>query len=117
MAVRRRAPRRFSYEEALALFPVVRDLTAEAVLQVAAVTRELEHTEAGTQQRDELETSYQAIVEQWAREIEALGLEVKGPWLVDWDCGDGYYCWQHPEPGLAHFHGYDEGFASRVPIN
>ncbi len=117
MAVRLKSPRRFSYEEALSIFPVVRDLTAEAVLQVEAVTREIEGTEAGSALREELETSHQTIVEQWTREIEALGLEVKGPWLVDWDCGDGYYCWRHPEASLAHFHGYDEGFAHRVPIN
>ena len=61
--------------------------------------------------------SLQTIVEQWTREVEALGLEVKGLWLVDWDCGDGYYCWRHPEPSLADFHGDDEGFAARVPIN
>ncbi|MEO7793223.1 MAG: DUF2203 family protein, partial [Thermoanaerobaculia bacterium] len=115
--VKVRIPRRFSYEEALSIFPVVRDLTAEAVLQVAGVTRELEHTEDGSTQREALETSHQTIVEEWAREIESLGLEVKGPWLVDWDCGDGYYCWRYPEPSLAHFHGYDEGFANRVPIN
>ena len=117
MAVRVKTPRRFSYEEALTIFPVVRDLTADAVLQVAAVGRELEGLATGSSQREDLESSQQAIVEQWTREIEALGLEVKGLWLVDWDCGDGYYCWRHPEPGLAHFHGYDEGFADRMPIN
>lgn len=115
--MRLKVPRHFSYEEALSIFPVVRDLTAEAVQRVAAVTRELESAEAGSAQREELETSHQAIVEDWAREVEALGLEVKGPWLVDWDCGNGYYCWRYPEPSLAHFHGYEEGFASRVPIN
>ena len=36
--------------------------------------------------------------------------------LVDWDAGDGYFCWRYPEPALAHFHGYEEGFAGRVPI-
>lgn len=117
MAVRLRTTRRFSYEEALAIFPVVRDLTADAALQVAAVSRELEGLESGSDRREDLETSQQEIVEQWTREIEAFGLEVKGLWLVDWDCGDGYYCWRHPEPSLAHFHGYDEGFAHRVPIN
>lgn len=117
MAVRVRTPRRFSYEEALTIFPVVRDLTADAAQQVAAVGRELESLEADSDRRQDLESSQQTIVEQWTREIEALGLEVKGLWLVDWDCGDGYYCWRHPEPGLAHFHGYDEGFANRVPIN
>jgi len=117
MAVRLKVPRHFSYEEALSIFPAVRDLTDEAVQRVAALARELESAEADSAQREELETSHQAIVEEWAREVEALGLEVKGPWLVDWDCGNGYYCWRHPEPSLAHFHGYDEGFASRVPIN
>ena len=117
MAVRLKVPRHFSYEETLSIFPAVRDLTDEAVQRVAALTRELESAEADSAQREELETSHQAIVEEWAREVEALGLEVKGPWLVDWDCGNGYYCWRHPEPSLAHFHGYDEGFASRVPIN
>ena len=117
MAVRLRIPRRFSYEEALSIFPVVRDLTEDAVRQVEAITREIETTDADSAQREELETSLQTIVEQWTREIEGLGLQVKGLWLVDWDCGDGYYCWRHPEASLAHFHGYDEGFANRVPIN
>ena len=112
MVVKLKSPRNFSYEEALSIFPVVRDLTAAAVQQVAAITRR-----ADGYYIVHVESSHQAIVEQWTREVEALGLEVKGLWLVDWDCGDGYYCWRHPEPSLAHFHGYDEGFAARVPIN
>ncbi|MEO8274618.1 MAG: DUF2203 family protein [Thermoanaerobaculia bacterium] len=115
--MRLKTPRIFSYDEALSVFPVVRDLTAEAVMEVAALIRELDADDLETIRRSELEASHQQVVEQWAREIEALGLSVKGPWLVDWDCGDGYYCWRHPEPGLAHFHGYDEGFSARVPIN
>ena len=51
-----------------------------------------------------------------AREMEALGLEVKGLWLVDFDSGGGFYCWRWPEPALAHFHTYDEGFDGRTPI-
>jgi len=117
MAVRLKTPRVFSYDEALSVFPVVRDMTAAAVHQIAALTRELEGEEAESARRAELEASHQEIVEQWAREIEAFGLAVKGLWLVDWDCGDGYYCWRYPESSLAHFHGYDEGFASRMPIN
>jgi hypothetical protein len=117
VAVRLKTPRHFSYEEALSIFPLVRDLTTDAVRQVAALVRDLEDTEAGSALREELESSQQAIVEQWTSEVEALGPTVKGLWLVDWDCGDGYYCWRYPEPSLAHFHGYDEGFAGRVPIN
>lgn len=60
---------------------------------------------------------YQAIVGEWAEAMIALGLEVKGLWLVDFDSGAGYYCWRHPEPALEYFHGYDEGFGGRVKLN
>jgi hypothetical protein len=57
-----------------------------------------------------------AVMERWAREMEALGVEVKGPWLVDFDTGSGYYCWKWPETSVDFFHGYDEGFAGRTRI-
>ena len=31
--------------------------------------------------------------------------------LVDFDNGEGYYCWKWPEREVDHFHGYEEGFA------
>jgi hypothetical protein len=48
--------------------------------------------------------------------MEAFGVEVKGAWLVDFDTGAGYYCWQWPEEELSYFHGYDEGFEGRIRI-
>jgi hypothetical protein len=48
--------------------------------------------------------------------VRALGVEVKGPWLVDFDNGHGYYCWQYPEASVAHYHDYDTGFAGRMKI-
>ena len=112
-----RTGRIFTYDEALALFPLVRDRTASAVQELAALasdsaTRESESEE----EHEELETASREVVARWAAEIGELGCQVKGLWLVDWDAGDGYYCWRHPEPALAHFHGYDEGFAGRIPI-
>ncbi|HSN87769.1 MAG TPA: DUF2203 family protein, partial [Thermoanaerobaculia bacterium] len=55
--------------------------------------------------------------EAWAGEMAAMGCEVKGLWLVDWDSGDGYYCWRFPEESIGFFHTYDDGFAGRIPIN
>ena len=94
----------FSYEQAAELLPVVQRLTASAARRVDALDTE----DPG---------EYQHIVTEWAREILALGLEVKGVWLVDFDSGAGYYCWRHPEPALEYFHGYDEGFTGRVKLN
>ena len=36
---------------------------------------------------------------------------------VDWDSGDGYYCWRYPEASLSFYHSYEDGFKGRVPIN
>jgi hypothetical protein len=102
----------FSYEEALSVFPVVRDRTRSAVLELESLAGQ-----PGDEESDEEhESAYREIVERWASEIESLGCQVKGLWLVDWDSGDGYFCWKYPEPALGHYHGYEEGFAGRVPI-
>jgi len=111
-----RQGRVFSYDEALALFPAVRELTAASVRELAALGGDSAGDEAAEAGDAELEGPRRQVVERWTREIEALGCEVKGLWLVDWDAGDGYFCWRHPEPALAHYHGYEEGFAGRVPI-
>jgi hypothetical protein len=115
---RRLSKRIFSYEDALETFPTVRDLTAEAARRVQAVLRtaEGEGEDPGSHRRA-AEEACSKIVEAWSRAVASVGCEAKGAWLVDWDCGDGCYCWQFPEETLAHFHTYEEGFAGRMPIN
>jgi hypothetical protein len=120
MAKRRSGKRIFSYDEALSTFPVVRDLTAAAVRQVEALISHLdasEESEEMDERREKIEEARERIVRAWAREVSSIGCEVKGVWLVDWDSGDGYYCWRFPEQAIGFFHTYDEGFAGRLPIN
>ena len=117
MAKRRLNKRIFSYDEALETFPLVRDLTAAAVRQIEALANKLGSRDELDTRRDQLEEARERIVRAWAREITSIGCEVKGVWLVDWDSGDGYYCWQFPEQAIAFFHTYDEGFTGRLPIN
>jgi len=111
-----RSGRIFSYDQALALFPTVRDRTETAVREVEALSNSLQSREELEERRDEWESAYREIVDRWTLEVEGLGCQVKGLWLVDWDSGDGYFCWRYPEPALGFFHSYDEGFAGRVPI-
>jgi hypothetical protein len=106
----------FTYAEALASFPRVRQLTVGAVRQVDALYQRIQSFEEREARQAELEAATAEIVRQWSERVMALGCEVKGVWLVDWDNGDGYYCWRYPEESLAHYHGYDEGFAGRVAI-
>jgi hypothetical protein len=113
------ARRTFTYQEALQSFPRVRELTQEAVAQVEALyrgTRAVEEGEQDPEADQEIGEAVREIVARWADQVTALGCEVKGVWLVDWDSGDGYYCWRYPEEALSYFHGYEEGFAGRIPI-
>lgn len=98
----------FSYEDAAALLPEVQRITAEAVEKV----EELGEYEENVENVDQ----YQSIVGEWAEAVIRMGIEVKGLWLIDFDCGSGYYCWQWPEPGLQFFHGYEEGFRGRMQL-
>jgi hypothetical protein len=95
----------FTYEEAAALLPEARRITADAVTAVESLPEnELAVAES------------ERIITDWAGAIIELGIEVKGLWLIDFDNGSGYYCWQHPESSLQYFHGYEEGFGGRVKL-
>ncbi len=99
--------RTFTFEEARKLLPAVRERTRRAIARVEALGADA-GAESGPEAR--------AVLLGWAREMDGLGLEVKGPWLVDFDSGDGYWCWRWPEETLDYYHGYEEGFGGRVRI-
>lgn len=94
----------FSYEEAAELLAEVQRLTGDAVVEVEALPNDTARDEA------------QGIVSRWAENLMQMGLEVKGLWLVDFDTGSGYYCWQYPEESLQYYHGYEDGFQGRVKL-
>jgi hypothetical protein len=98
----------FSYEQALALLPEVRQLTEEAYLEVEALT--------GGEAGQAAEARLNEVVASWTETMIERGLDVKGLWLVDFDNGSGYYCWRYPEAGLLFYHSYEEGFRGRMRI-
>jgi hypothetical protein len=108
--------RRWTLEGARELLPDVRARTARAVAEAEALAGERERLAAASPEREALDARIEGVVMRWAREMDALGVEVKGLWLVDFDSGAGYYCWQWPEERLEYYHGYDAGFAGRARI-
>ena len=108
--------RQWTLETARQMLSDVRARTERAVKESDELVAERDAMPAGSNERGEAERRIQEVVGRWAREMEALGLEVKGLWLIDFDNGSGYYCWQWPETEVAHYHGYDEGFDGRTRI-
>lgn len=106
----------FSLEEANKLLPVVKRLTAEAVRQAEAIAERLRGTDERDPEHQRANSELTEIVNRWATELQDMSLEVKGLWLVDFDNGEGYYCWSYPEESVVHYHGYTEGFAGRMKI-
>lgn len=107
---------RWTLEAAREMLPEVQQRTERAVVETGELFEQRAQLPEGTPEWDALEKRIQAAVGRWAREMEALGLEVKGLWLVDFDSGGGYYCWKWPEETIGWFHAYDEGFEGRTPI-
>jgi hypothetical protein len=109
--------KRFSLKEARDLLPEVRRITEPAARSLEVIAGRIESMEEGDPQRVLLEQEYSGRLNEWVEAVIRLGCEVKGVFLVDFDNGEGYYCWKWPETDVDHFHGYEEGFAGRLRIN
>lgn len=99
-----------------ALFPDVRERTARAVEKTEALADQRDAMAADSDERAAIEDEIEVEISRWMREMEALGLDIKGLWLVDFDTGGGYLCWKWPEERLGYFHTYEDGFDGRTPI-
>ncbi|MCE1228888.1 MAG: DUF2203 domain-containing protein [Firmicutes bacterium] len=110
--------RRFTLEEAQELMPRIKALTEPAFELANSLNEELHSADARRdgERQEALQQRIQTLVATWAEAIHELGPEVKGLWLVDFDAGDGYWCWAHPEEELCHWHSYEGGFGARVDL-
>jgi hypothetical protein len=106
----------FSLEQARALLPRVKHVTADAVRRAETLASQLHGVAEDDPEHATLSAALRDVVNGWAEDLQRLGAEPKGLWLVDFDNGVGYYCWCYPEPGITHYHGYADGFAGRMKI-
>ena len=98
------------------MLPRVRAVTERAVQEVDQLSSVIHRPGETDPARAPPLAELEAVVAAWTGQLQKWGLEVKGLWLVDFDNGDGFYCWKYPEVAILHYHGYDEGFAGRMKI-
>lgn len=106
----------FSLEEAQKLLPVIRKITKEAVEQFLFLEEKLKHFEKDQEKWKAVELQISDLLNKWSEKVMKLGCHPKGIWLVDFDNGEGYYCWRYDEDRIEFFHGYQEGFGGRTAI-
>lgn len=106
----------FTKESANALLPLIIKITKKyedstQVLMNTMVPVE-DHHNVGKAIDDQI----YAQIEEWKGKMTKLGVRTNGLWLVDFDSGDGYFCWKYPEPEILFWHEYSESFSGRKAI-
>ena len=108
----------FTLAEAQAILPVVRRITQEFSQKTELLISRLESiSPTQIETINELEGQVNDFIKAWHVKIKKLGAVPKGLWLVDFDAGDGFFCWKYPEPDIGYWHSYQDGFSKRVPLN
>jgi hypothetical protein len=108
--------RLFTLDDARDILPIVLRVTHRAFADVKKNSTQISYTKDRTV-KSEAEERIQQIFNSWRQKVQKLGGEAKGMWLVDFDSGQGYFCWHYPETNIAYFHGYFDGFRGRVRIH
>src|SRR5215813_11775383 len=104
----------FSLDEAQKPLTIIRKITKESVDQFILLEEKLKHFEANPEKWKEVELQIGDLLNRWSEKILKLGCQPKGIWLVDFDNGEGFYCWRFGDDRIEYFHGYNDGFAGRI---
>ncbi|MAE72944.1 MAG: hypothetical protein CL675_02530 [Bdellovibrionaceae bacterium] len=108
----------FSFQEAQALAPIIKRITARYRDQVESLMKQLESVDLDRSEViDRIEEQINGLIKDWHAKIRKLGAEPKGLWVVDFDCGEGYFCWKYPESSVSHWHSYDTSYKDRVLLD
>lgn len=107
----------FSLAEARTMLPLISRMTKTAAEKVQVLIGKIESksraSEADRAEIENLEAHASQLIQDWQTKIQKLGGVPKGIWVVDFDSGDGYFCWKYPEVSIDHWHAYRDGYTKR----
>ena len=111
------AKKKFTLDQANLALPLIFKITKDSSVLVKNLVAQIESGYIKSEEhKNRLELEVNDLVVQWQSKVERLGATPKGIWIVDFDSGDGYYCWKYPELKVSHWHGYQDGFTGRVSL-
>lgn len=110
--------RLFTRETAQELLPLIYHITQTTQKEVRILASRMESIKGMSGLRaKEIEDEINALIDRWQQKLIKLGARPKGLWLADFDDGKGYFCWKFPETEITFWHGYNDGFSGRIPLN
>ncbi len=117
MVVELNNKRSFRLKEANQLIPVIFKITKKYKEEVERKLQQLEILATKNHSSiDDLEAEVDLLISTWQGKIERLGGKVTGLWMIDFNSGDGYFCWKFPEPEILFWHRYEDGYTKRIPV-
>lgn len=110
----------FSLAEARTLLPVISRMTKTAAEKVQVLITKIEaksrSSDADRAEIEVFEAQASQLIQDWQTKVQKLGGLPKGIWIVDFDSGDGYFCWKYPEVTIDHWHAYRDGYTKRKKL-
>lgn len=64
----------------------------------------------------DLENEIGQVLREWETKVENLGGKPKGLWHVDFDSGDGFFCWKFPQKEILYWHRYHDGATKKISV-
>ena len=109
--------RLFNLSEARALLPLIKHITSDAAAELKDVEHKLQRLLLADPRRKYYQEQYKSQITRWKRKMERLGLVVASLWCVQFDVGDGYLCWQHPELVIGSYRAADTDWDDRLNLH
>jgi len=107
----------FTLKEANQLLPLVFHITEDSQKLVRRLINSLQAVRGqNLLMASQLEDQINVEMTKWESKMRRLGGLPKGMWLIDFDAGNGYFCWKFPENEIRFWHGYKDGFSGRTEI-
>jgi hypothetical protein len=109
----------FTLSEANASLRLIRRWTTQSQKEIKLLlARKTAGEEAPekTEKNKLIDTQIREVLARWQKRVRQLGAIPRGLWTVDFDHGQGLFCWRYPETEIKFEHDYDHGGSGRRPI-
>ncbi len=107
----------FSLADAQKLLPLIQRITANAVRQVSDMEHQSQAFSEAAPEQQQIDDDLNEAIQRWSEKVIKLGATPKGFWLVDFDNGQGYFCWRYGEEEIKYHHEYISGYSGRTRIS